>query len=201
VRSTAEIGLFKITSEGSSASNVRRIEAVTGPEAVALLRRHDAVLREAATALRKHPEEVARAVGELREKAKQAGKAAPAAADLGDITTGATDVGGTAVLTLAVPDVNPKALLDAADRAKSKLGDAVVVLGSVSDGKVSLVAVVAPEAVARGVKAGELIKLAAPIVGGGGGGRDTMAQAGGKDPSRLDEALEAARSAVVSALS
>jgi alanyl-tRNA synthetase len=201
VRTTAEIGVFKLTTETSSAANVRRIEAVTGTEGVALLRRHDAVLQEAATTLRKRPEEVARAVADLREKAKQAGKAKPARTDLGDITTGATDEGGTSVLTLSLPDVEPKALLEAADRAKSKLGDAAVVLGSVTDGKVSLVAVVSPEAVSRGVRAGDVIRIAAPIVGGGGGGRDTMAQAGGKDPSKLDDALEAARAAIVSALS
>jgi alanyl-tRNA synthetase len=202
VRSTAEIGVFKVTQEASSAANVRRIEAVTGTEAVALLRRHDDVLREAATLLRKRPEEVALAVADLRDKAKQAGKAAAAesAVDVNSIIEGASDVDGARVLTAAVGDVDPKALLVLADRAKGQLGDAVVVLGSTSDGKVSLVAAVAPSLVARGVKAGELVKIAAPIVGGGGGGKDTMAQAGGKDPEKLDEALAAARAAIEAAL-
>ncbi|MFL5846949.1 MAG: alanine--tRNA ligase [Solirubrobacteraceae bacterium] len=199
VRSTAEIGVFKLTTETSSAANVRRIEGVTGTEAVALLRHHDAVLQEAARTLRKHPEEVARAVADLREKAKQAAKAAPAVTvDVDALIAGAAD----GLLVQAVPAVPAKALVDLTERAKAKLGQgAAVVLGSVTDGKVSLVAAVSPEAVARGVKAGDIIRIAAPIVGGGGGGRDTMAQAGGKDPAKLDEALEAARSAIVAALS
>ena len=202
VRSTAEIGVFRLTTETSSAANVRRIEAVTGAGAVALLRSHDAILREAATTLRKRPEEVASAVADLRAKAKQAAKSEPAApaVDLGGLIEEATESGGVHVLTQSVPDVAPKALLELADRARAKLGDAVVVLGSVSEGKVGLVVTVAPALVERGVRAGELIKLAAPIVGGGGGGRDTMAQAGGKDPAKLGEALEAARSAIDAAL-
>ena len=198
VRSTAEIGVFKLTTETSSAANVRRIEAVTGTEAVALLRRHDAVLREAASTLRKHPEEVARAVADLREKARGAAKAASApTVDVNSIIEGAQD----GVLVASVEGVPPKALLELAAQARDKIGDAAVVLGSVTDGKVSLVAVVSQPVVARGVKAGDVIRIAAPVVGGGGGGRDTMAQAGGKDPSKLDEALEAARSAIVAALS
>jgi alanyl-tRNA synthetase len=200
VRSTAEIGVFKLVTETSSAANVRRIEAVTGSEAVALLRRHDAILREAADTLRKRPEEVAAAVSDLRDKAKQAAKGATAQVDLGDLGADAVDVNGAKVLTKAVPSVDAKALLAAADREKSRLGDAVVVLGTAVDGRVHLVAVVAPSLVERGVKAGELIKVAAPVVGGGGGGRDTMAQAGGKDPARLDDALQAAREAIDAAL-
>ncbi|MDX6639016.1 MAG: alanyl-tRNA synthetase [Solirubrobacteraceae bacterium] len=203
VRSTAEIGVFKVTAEASSAANVRRIEAVTGPEAVALLRRHDEVLREAATTLRKRPEEVAEAVVELRDRARQAAKAtAPAArVDVAALIEKATSVDGARVLAEAVEGVDAKALVALADQAKGRLGDAAVALGSVSEGKVSLVVAVAPALVERGVRAGELIKIAAPIVGGGGGGRDTMAQAGGKDPDKLDDALAAARAAIEAALS
>jgi alanyl-tRNA synthetase len=201
VRTTAEIGVFKITTETSSAANVRRIEAVTGPEAVALLRRHDDVLRAAAATLRKRPEEVAEAVAELRDKAKQAGKAGAAPAADVDVSA-AVQVDGASVLVASVPDVDAKSLVAVADRAKGQLGESsAVVLGSAGDGRVSLVAAVSPALVERGVKAGELVKVAAPIVGGGGGGRDTMAQAGGKDPSKLDEALAAARSAIEAALS
>jgi alanyl-tRNA synthetase len=203
VRSTAEIGVFKVTTEASSAANVRRIEAVTGPEAVALLRRHDEVLREAATTLRKRPEEVAEAVVELRDRARQAAKApAPAATvDVAALIEKATSVDGARVLAEAVEGVDAKALVALADQAKGRLGDAAVALGSVSDGKVSLVVAVAPALVERGVRAGELIKIAGPIVGGGGGGRDTMAQAGGKHPDKLDDALAAARAAIEAALS
>ncbi|MCW2967626.1 MAG: alaS [Solirubrobacteraceae bacterium] len=203
VRSTAEIGVFKVTTEASSAANVRRIEAVTGTEAVALLRRHDDVLREAAATLRKRPEEVAEAVVELRDRAKKAAKADTSgpAVDVAALTAKATSVDGAQVLAEAVDGVDAKALVGLADQAKGKLGDAAVVLGSVTDGKVSLVAAVAPILVERGVRAGELIKIAAPIVGGGGGGRDTMAQAGGKDAEKLPDALAAARAAIEAALS
>jgi alanyl-tRNA synthetase len=104
------------------------------------------------------------------------------------------------VLTTAVEVGDPKALLDAADHLKNSLGDAAIVLGAVTDGKVSLIASVAPALVKRGLKAGDLVKVAAQVVGGGGGGRDTMAQAGGRDPDKLPDALAAARQAIESVL-
>ncbi|MGZ4267888.1 MAG: alanine--tRNA ligase [Solirubrobacteraceae bacterium] len=203
VRSTSEIGLFKITSEGSSASNVRRIEAVTGPEAVALLRRHDDLLAEAATALRTQPERVPEAVATLRAEAKAKAKASAAASavDPAEIAARAAQVDGAVVLAEAVDGVDPKALVDLADRVKGQLGDhAAVVLGSAGAGRVSLVAAVTPALVERGVKAGDVVRVAAQVAGGGGGGRDTMAQAGGRDPEKLPEALEAARAAIVAIL-
>jgi alanyl-tRNA synthetase len=99
-----------------------------------------------------------------------------------------------------VPAVENKALLDVADRLRAKLGDAAIVLGSASDGKVDLVAVVSPSLVERGVRAGEVVKVAAAVVGGGGGGRDTLARAGGRDPEKLPEAIAAARQAIEAAL-
>jgi alanyl-tRNA synthetase len=202
VRSTAEIGVFKLVSEGSSASNVRRIEAVTGPEAVTLLRSHDELVREAAHALRTSPEQVPAKVADLQGQLKQAAKAGAGngAVDVGDLAGRAEEIHGARVLTSTVQVADPKALLDAADRLKNSLGDAAIVLGAVTDGKVSLIASVAPALVERGVKAGELVKVAAKVVGGGGGGRDTMAQAGGRDPEKLDDALAAARAAIESTL-
>jgi alanyl-tRNA synthetase len=94
-----------------------------------------------------------------------------------------------------------QALLDLADRLKAKLGDAAIVLGRAGEDRVDLVAVVAPAVVARGVRAGEIVKVAAAEVGGGGGGRDTMARAGGKDPSKLPAAIDAARTVIEAALS
>jgi alanyl-tRNA synthetase len=198
VRGTAEIGVFKIVSEGSSASNVRRIEAVTGPEAVTLLRSHDALIREAAHELRTSPEQVPAKVFDLQAKLKEAAKAGPTngALDVAHLSELVEEIAGARVLTTTVEVGNPKALLDAADRLKNSLGDAAIVLGAVTDGKVSLIASVAPALVERGVKAGELVKIAAQVVGGGGGGRDTMAQAGGRDPEKLDDALAAARAAI-----
>src|SRR4051794_34548147 len=205
VRSTAEIGVFKIVSEGSSASNVRRIEAVTGPEAVTLLRSHDALIRQAAGELRTSPEQVPAKVADLQKQLKAAAKAgagagANGAVDVAALAGAAEEVGGARVLTSRVDVGDAKALLDAADRVKNAIGDAAIVLGAVTDGKVALVASVAPSLVERGVKAGELVKVAAQVVGGGGGGRDTMAQAGGRDPEKLDDALAAARSHIESAL-
>jgi len=204
VRSTAEIGVFKLTAETSSAANVRRIEALTGPEGVALLRRHDEVLREAATVLRKRPEEVATAVADLQARAKAARKAGAApAVDPATLASEATSIGDVpVVLHVVEPAVDAKALPDLADRVKGQLaGDGVIVLGTAPEGRVALVVSVAPSLVERGVKAGDVVKQAASVVGGGGGGRPTMAQAGGKDPSKLPDALAAARTAIETALS
>ncbi len=207
VRNTAEIGLFKITSETSSAANVRRIEALTGPEGVALLRGHDQALGDAAEALRVPPERVPVAVAELRDRARElerelrsGGGAAGRQVDLDELAAGAVALDGAQLVTAAVPVPDGKALLELTDRLKNKLDDAVIVLGSAGEGRVDLVASVAPPLVARGLKAGEIVKAAAAVVGGGGGGRDTLARAGGKDPAKLPEALEAARAAVEAAL-
>jgi alanyl-tRNA synthetase len=206
VRSTAEIGVFRVVSEGSSASNVRRIEAVTGPEAVTLLRAHDRLVREAAGALRTSPEQLPAKIVDLQHQLKDAAKrggangAGNGAVDLAALVAQAEDVAGAQVLTTTIDATDPKALLDAADRLKNALGEAAIVLGAVTDGKVSLIASVAPALVQRGVKAGEVVRIAAQVVGGGGGGRDTMAQAGGRDPAKLDDALAAARQAIATAL-
>ncbi len=209
VRSTAEIGLFRLVSETSSAANVRRIEALTGPAAVELMREHDGLLRATADGLRLTPEGVPHAVEELRGKLKELERAArKSGADAGTngsldvdaLIAGASEVGGAHVVAQAIELADPKALPDVADRIKAKLGDAAIVLGAVAQGRVHLVASVAPALVARGVKAGAIVKVAAEVTGGGGGGRDTMARAGGKDPDKLPEAIAAARAAIESAL-
>jgi alanyl-tRNA synthetase len=198
VRSTAEIGVFKITQETSSAANVRRIEAVTGPAAVGLLLRHDRLLADTAAALRTAPEKTAEQAAALIAERKAARKQRTAAPEVG--TEGAYEVAGVKVLVTAA-EADPKALPDLADRLRGQLGEvAVVVLGVPGEGKVSLVASATPKAVERGLKAGALVKAAAAVVGGGGGGRDTMAQAGGRDPSKLPDALDAARAAIEAAL-
>ena len=206
VSSTAEIGLLRILSETSSAANVRRIEAVTGPVAVELLRRHDNLLREVSDALRTTPEHAPDAVRERElerrelERRLREGAASAAGVDAAALAARAQAIDGVPVLTATVDVPDAKALLDVADRVKGQLGDAVIVLGTATDGRVHLVASVAPAVVQRGVRAGAIVKLAAEITGGGGGGRDTMAQAGGRDPSRLDEAIAAARDAVAGQL-
>jgi alanyl-tRNA synthetase len=206
VRNTAEIGAFRVISETSSAANVRRIEALTGPGAVALLREHDRELEDVATTLRTVPTRAAEMVREREQERKKLQKAArqgggASAVDVDSLATGAETIGGATVLTAEVSVPDPKALLDVADRLKGKLaGEGVLVLGAAIEGRVSLVVSVAPALVARGLKAGEIVKLAAQVVGGGGGGRDTMAQAGGRDPQKLGEALAAARAAIEDAL-
>jgi alanyl-tRNA synthetase len=204
VRSTAEIGVFKITSEGSSASNVRRIEAVTGPEGVALLRHSDDLLHAAADELRTQPERLPEAVAALRTEARTAAKAGAAASggpDAAEIARRAAEVDGAVVVAEAVEAPDAKALMEIADRVKGKLGDAAaIVLGTAVEGRVHLVAAVTPALVQRGVKAGDVVRAAAQVAGGGGGGRDTMAQAGGRDPEKLPEALAAARAAIEEAL-
>ncbi len=203
VRTTAEIGVFKVTSEGSSSANVRRIEALTGPAAVALLRHEDALLREGAAALRTQPERVPEAIVELQRKLREAAKsgAEGGSVDVAELAGRASQVGGAQVVVEAVALGDAKALVAAADRVKGQLGGSgVVVLGATTDGRVHLVATVDPPLVERGVRAGALVKAAAQVVGGGGGGRDTMAQAGGRDPARLPDALALAREAIASAL-
>ena len=199
VASTAEIGLFHVTAETSSASNVRRIEAVTGPEGTRLFETRTARLRELSEVLKAPEGDLVRAVERLGETAKELQKR-PTAADEGAaaqaLIDGAEQIGGVPVVTERADVGDAKALLALSDRVRQKLGDAAVVLGTAADGRVHLVAQVAPALVERGVKAGDVIRVAAQVAGGGGGGRDTMAQAGGRDPEKLDDALAAAREAI-----
>jgi alanyl-tRNA synthetase len=208
VRHTAEIGPFRILSETSSSANVRRIEAVTGPAAVELLRIHDGLLGEIAEELRTRPEQATVAVRRLAEERRRLEKELAQAAAGGGGGTGveelaaaATEIAGAKVLASAVEVPDAKALLELADRVKGRLPAAAILLGTAADGRVHLVASVAPELVARGVKAGAIVKSAAAVVGGGGGGRDTMAQAGGRDPAKLDDAIAAGAAAIEAALS
>jgi alanyl-tRNA synthetase len=205
VRSTAEIGVFKLTSESSSAANVRRIEAITGPAAVAALRDSDASARAAATLLRTDVAGLPDAVSALRDRARQAAKAGSsngaAAVDTDALAGLATQIAGADVVAEVVSGPGAKELMDVADRVKGKLSEqSATVLGTVVDGRVHLVAAVTPALVARGVKAGAVVKAAAAVAGGGGGGRDTMAQAGGRDPDALPDAIAAARAAIEAAL-
>ncbi len=172
VRTTAEIGVFKITTETSSAANVRRIEAITGPVAVGLLRDHDRVLGEAAATLRTTPENVAQAVAdreaERRDLARKLRSGAAAAAPAVSADA-ASDVAGVQVLVARAEFPDAKAMPDAADKLRGQLGDpSVVVLGTAVDGRVALLVSASPGAVERGVKAGAVVKAAAAVVGGGG---------------------------------
>ena len=205
VRYTAEVGLFRVTTETSSAANVRRIEALTGPAAVALVRRHDRALVSAGELLRVTPERVPDAVAELRARVRELERGADqgdglAGVDVDQLAGLASQLDGASVLVAAVPLSDGKALLELVDRLKGKLGDAAIVLAGAGEDKVDLVVSVAPSLVSRGVRAGEIVRAAATVVGGGGGGRDTMARAGGRDVGRVPEAIEAARVAIQTAL-
>jgi alanyl-tRNA synthetase len=207
VRSTAEIGAFRVLSETSSAANVRRIEALTGPEAVRLLREHDRLLEEVAATLRARAEDAPELVRERErerkalEKARRSDAAGDAGAiDIERLLDGVAEVDGVPVLAAAVPAHDAGALLQAVDRLKSRLPDAAIVLGTTVDGRAHLIVSVAPALVRRGLKAGSVVKTAAAVVGGGGGGRDTLAQAGGRKPEKLADAIDAAEDAIVSML-
>jgi alanyl-tRNA synthetase len=206
VANTAEVGIFKVTSEGSSAANVRRVEAITGPAAIDHFREREAQLREAGELLGNPQDPVAaarRAAEQLREANAGAEKAQReqlgGAAD--ELAGKAEELPGGGRLVAAVVaealQADPKQLLDLANRVQSKAGQpAAVVLGGAFGSKAGLVALVSRDLVGRGLSAGSIIREIAPIVVGGGGGRDDMAQAGGKDPAKLDEALAAARAAI-----
>jgi alanyl-tRNA synthetase len=209
VANTAELGIFKLTSEGSSAANVRRVEAITGPAAIDWFREREAQLREAGELLGNPQDPVAaarRAAEQLKEASAGAEKAqreqlGTEADELAGRAEEMTIGGSGGRLAIAAVEeslqANPKVLLDLANRVQSKVGQpSVVVLGGAFGGKAGLVALVSKDAAEAGLSAGSIIREIAPIVGGGGGGRDDMAQAGGKDPSKLDEALTAARAAV-----
>jgi alanyl-tRNA synthetase len=204
VGSTAEIGLFHLTTETSSAANVRRIEAVTGPAGVDLFRRRTEELRELATLLKVPEDQVQVAVRKLQEQLKELRKKPSGpAVDAGEadrLAQAATDVGGIKVVAEPASAPDQGALTELSNQVRQKLGDAAVVLGATGEGRVFLVANFAPAAVERGLKAGEIVKAAAQVAGGGGGGRDNLAQAGGRDPEKLPDALATARLAIERAL-
>jgi alanyl-tRNA synthetase len=200
VRFTAEIGAFRISSETSSARNVRRVEALTGPAAIGLLREHDRVLGRAGELLRVPSERVADAVSELQARPRTSRRDSDGSVDIEPLLESAVERDGARVLVAAVSVADGKALLELADRLKARLGDAAIVLGSAGQDRVDLIASVAPSLVARQLRAGEIVKAAAAVAGGGGGGRDTLARAGGRDPAKLPAALEAAREAIEAVL-
>jgi len=191
---TGQIGLFKVTNEGAVASGVRRIEAVTGAPALAHVGREEAALRESASLLKIPPLELPRRLAALLEDQKRLEKQLAqlesklARGQAQDLVTSARQVAGVPVLAARLDGLDPDGLRSVMDTLRDRLPSGVIVLGSAVDGKVSLVAAVSKDLMKR-FPAGRLVQEVAKVVGGGGGGRPDLAQAGGKDPSKLDDAL------------
>ncbi|MFO1317172.1 MAG: alanine--tRNA ligase [Burkholderiales bacterium] len=195
VARTGDIGFFKVVGEGGVAAGIRRIEATTGRGALAFVQAQEAKLVAAAAALKAPVGELEARIAQLMDAARAAEKElaklkAKAAASAGDDLAGtAVDVKGAKVLAASVDGADVKALRETMDKLKDKLKSAAIVLGSVADGKVTLIAGVTSDLVSK-VKAGELVNHVAQQVGGKGGGRADMAQAGGTDPAALPAALK-----------
>ena len=196
VSRTGDIGLFKIVSEGGVAAGIRRVEAVTGANALALIQNLSQRISEAAAVLKTPPEELTQRIVQVQEQVKSLEKELAAlksklASGQGDeLVSQAIDVNGIKVLAATLEGADVATLRETMDKLKDKLKTAAIVLASVNDGKVSLIAGVTADATAK-VKAGELVNFVAQQVGGKGGGRADMAQAGGTDPSGLAQALQA----------
>jgi len=206
VERAGDIGLFKIISESGVAAGVRRIEAVTGQAAYEWVVRTDQVLRDIAGLLRASREEADEKVRELVERSKrlekelQQLKSRLASGQGGDLSTRAKSVGGIKVLAAQIEGADVKALRDAVDQLKHKLGSCVIVLATVEEGKVVLVAGVSADLTPR-LKAGDIAGAVAAQVGGRGGGRADFAQAGGTEPEKLGAALAGVESLVRTRLS
>ncbi|HHV93240.1 MAG TPA: alanine--tRNA ligase [Firmicutes bacterium] len=198
VRRTGELGLFKIVSEGAVAAGIRRIEALTGKAAVKYVAAQEAVLRKAAeklqTSTAELPERIDKLLEENRELAREVErlKTKLAAAQSGELLGQVEEIAGLKVLAAKVDGLDAAALRTLGDRLRDKLGSGVILLGSAYEEKALFVAMVTPDIVKQGIKAGDIVKVAAQAAGGGGGGRPDMAQAGGREPAKIDAALKLA---------
>jgi alanyl-tRNA synthetase len=198
VKRTGDIGFFKIVSESGVAAGIRRIEAVTGEGALAWVQQQEAKLAEAASVLKAPVSEVtaklAQVLENVRTLERELGrlKSRLASSQGDDLASQAVEVKGAKVLAATLDGADAKTLRETMDKLKDRLRSAAIVLGAVNDGKVSLIAGVTSDLTAK-VKAGELVNFVAQQVGGKGGGRPDMAQAGGTEPAKLPQALESVR--------
>lgn len=185
---TGEIRSFKILSEAGIAAGVRRIEALTGDGLTAYYQKAESELHQAAKAAKTTPAELKARIEAMMEEIRalhsenEKLKSRLAKESLGDVMKQVREIGGVKVLAAKVGDVDMNGLRELGDQLKDKLGEGVIVLASVLEGKVSLMATATDGAQKKGAHAGNLIKAVASLVGGGGGGRPNMAQAGGKNP-------------------
>ncbi len=206
LENTVEVGTFKIVSEGGVAAGVRRIEALTGVNALNFYKEKEALVKSVAKKVKADPANVLTKIENIldehkalkQELEKLKAKLASSAAD--DLINQAKQVGEITYLGAVVEGIDAGSLRDMGDKFKSKLDKGVVVLATAAKGKVSLVVMASDEAVALGAHAGNIIREAAKVVGGGGGGRPNMAQAGGKDASKLNEAIAKAEEVLATQL-
>ncbi|PZV15825.1 MAG: alanine--tRNA ligase [Leptolyngbya sp.] len=208
VSNTAEIGLFKITSESGTSAGIRRIEAVAGPAVLEYLNLRDGIVKDLSDRFKVKPEDIRDRITALQTELKTTqkqldiAKSQVALAKADSLLAKAESVGTFKILVAELPGVDPESLKTAAEQLQQKLQAGAVFLGSAPEpGKVSLVAAFSPEVVKTGLQAGKFVGAIAKICGGGGGGRPNLAQAGGRDDSKLAEALEAARDQLKSSLS
>ena len=201
VKNTSAITTFKIVSESGVAAGVRRIEALTGEGVFRYYKEIEAKMTEAAHLLKASPDQLldklTLTMAQLKELSSEneSLKAKLANESLGDVTSDMVSVGEFHIIATAVEGVDMNGLRDLGDQLKAKVSEGIVVIASANDGKVNLIAMATDGAVKKGAHAGNLIKEIAPLVGGGGGGRPNMAQAGGKNPAGIQAAIEKAKEA------
>ena len=204
---TAKVGPFRIESEGSVASGVRRIEAITGKACLADMEQTRQRVYNACAILKTKPNELANKLESQIEEIKtlkraiESYKAKETAGEVDRYLFGAHVVGGTQVITANVPDADANKLRQIGDSLRDKKSDLVAVLSAVNDGKITFLAVCGKDAIAKGIKAGELVKLVCTTCGGSGGGKPDSAMGGGKDLLKLDDALAQVDNFVASKLS
>ncbi len=207
VKNTADIAAFKILSESGVAAGVRRIEALTGDNVLKYYENLEAELNAAAKAAKTSPASLSDKIAQMQEEIKalksenESLKSKAAKDAMGDVMDAVEEVCGVKLLATSVPGVDMNGLRDLGDDLKNKLGEGVIVLASDCDGKVNLVVMATESALSKGAHAGNLIKAIAPKVGGGGGGRPNMAQAGGKNPAGIADAIAEAKAVLTSQLS
>jgi alanyl-tRNA synthetase len=195
---TGQIGYFKIVGEEAVGKGVRRLTCVTAREAVAAVQKEDAILADLSDRFRCKPEELPARIDSLQEEIKKLqqqlkkGVAGDLQTSADKLLANAADVNGAKVIVGEMPAAPEEQMRQQIDRIKQKAGSAVVVVGWSDDGKVGLIAAVTDDLVKKGLHAGKLVGQVAKVVGGGGGGKPTMAQAGGKEPAKLAEALQLA---------
>ena len=203
VKNTGDIKAFKIISENGISAGVRRIEAITSKALFAYYAEIEEKLMNAASLLKTTPDEISNKIESLNKEIKELKseneslKQKAANESLGDVMDRVEDVNGIKFLSASIEDTEMGELRNLGDSLKEKLGSGVIVLAASKDGKASLVVMACDDAIAKGAHAGNIIKASASLIGGGGGGRPNMAQAGGKDASGIDAALKKAKETLI----